>query len=53
MGADYAEVDIQLTADGVPVAFHDGSLLRLAGRMESVSALTWEEIGRASCRERV
>lgn len=44
MGADYAEVDIQLTADGVPVAFHDGSLLRLAGRMESVSALTWEEL---------
>lgn len=44
IGADYAEVDIQLTADGVPVAFHDGSLLRLAGRMESVSALTWEEL---------
>ena len=45
-GMDYGEIDIQLTADGVPVLFHDGSLLRMAGRRESVGDLTWEELRR-------
>ena len=43
-GADYAEVDIQLTADGVPVAVHDSNLWRLAGQLLEVSDLTWEEL---------
>ena len=44
LGADYAEVDIQLTADGVPVAVHDANLWRLAGQLVNVSDLTWEEL---------
>ena len=29
-GMDYAEIDVQLTADGVPVVFHDTGLSRLS-----------------------
>ena len=43
-GADYAEVDIQLSADGVPVAVHDGNLWRLAGEAVNVFDLTWAEL---------
>lgn len=43
-GMDCAEIDVQLTADGVPVLFHDGNLLRLADRWESVGDLTWEQL---------
>lgn len=35
-GADMVEMDVQLTADGVPVAFHDWDLERLAGRRDVV-----------------
>ncbi len=38
-GMDFAEIDVQLTRDGVPVLFHDGDLRRLAGRSESVGEL--------------
>lgn len=41
LGMDYAEVDVQLTRDGVPVLFHDGSLRRMAGRDEGVGDLDW------------
>lgn len=43
-GMDYAEIDVQLTRDGVPVVFHDGNLLRLAGRSESIGDLDWAQI---------
>ena len=43
-GTDYAEIDVQLTKDGVPVLFHDGNLWRMAGRAESVGELTWAEL---------
>lgn len=43
-GLDYAEIDVQLTKDGVPVLFHDGTLARLSGRPESVGELTWAEL---------
>ena len=43
-GADYAEIDVQLTQDGVPVLFHDGNLRRMAGREESVGELDWKEL---------
>ena len=42
LNADYAEVDIQLTADGVPVAVHDSNLWRLGGRLVNVADLTLE-----------
>lgn len=44
MGMDYAEIDVQLTRDGVPVLFHDASLRRLAGRDGDVADLDWEDL---------
>ena len=43
-GADYAEVDIQLTKDLVPVAAHDDSLSRMAGQSDSINELTLKEL---------
>ena len=43
-GADFAEVDIQLTKDQVPVAAHDDNLSRMAGRSENINRLTLEEL---------
>ena len=37
-GADYAEIDVQQTSDGVVVLFHDTDLRRIAG----VDKRTWE-----------
>ncbi len=36
-GARYVEVDVQLSADGVPVLFHDASLMRLCGAPGAVA----------------
>ncbi len=46
LGADGAEFDVQLTRDGVPVVFHDESLLRITGDDLLVSELTLEELRR-------
>lgn len=43
-GADFAEVDIQLTKDQVPVAAHDDNLSCMAGRSENINRLTLEEL---------
>ena len=43
-GAQYAEIDVQLSADGVPVVLHDGNLWRLAGENRNVADLTAEEL---------
>jgi glycerophosphoryl diester phosphodiesterase len=45
-GADYAEIDIHLTADGVPVLLHDEDLQRLAGVARRPGELTLAEIRR-------
>ena len=37
-------VDVQLSADGVPVVLHDGNLWRLAGENRNVADLTAEEL---------
>lgn len=42
--ADYAEIDVQLTADGVVVLGHDSSLRRVAGVNRSIGSMTWEEL---------
>lgn len=47
-GADGAELDVQLSRDGEAVVFHDGDLLRLAGRHERVEHLTWTELEQVS-----
>lgn len=39
LGYRYLETDVQATADGVPVIFHDQTLKRLAGRPDKVSDL--------------
>lgn len=43
-GADYAEIDVQLSADGVPVVIRDASLWRLAGQNLNVGSLRAEEL---------
>jgi glycerophosphoryl diester phosphodiesterase len=43
-GADYAEVDVQQTADGVVVVLHDSDLKRVAGVPRRVAELTHDEV---------
>lgn len=43
-GADYAEIDVQLSKDGVPVVVHDGNLWRLGGEPVNVTDLTLKEL---------
>ena len=38
------ELDIQLSKDGIPVVFHDGTLDRACGRPGAVSSFTYEEL---------
>lgn len=42
--ADFAELDVQLSRDGVPVVIHDYDLKRLAGTDRQVSELTLREL---------
>ena len=42
--ADYAEIDIQLSSDGIPVVFHDSSLSRLSSSSSFVSEVTYEQL---------
>lgn len=42
--ADYAEIDVQETRDGVMILFHDSNLKRMAGIDKSVKSMTWEEM---------
>lgn len=39
------EIDVRLTADGVPVAFHDPTLGRLTGREGRVDETEWADLG--------
>lgn len=48
--ADAIEADVRLSADGIPVLCHDPDLQRLAGRAESVTALSAEALGQVSLR---
>lgn len=43
-GADGVEFDVQRTADGELVLFHDDDLTRLCGVSAPVSALTWRQL---------
>lgn len=44
LGADGAEFDVQLTADGVPVVFHDESLERITGNKLFIKDLTYGQL---------
>lgn len=43
-GYRYVETDVQVTADGVLVAFHDNDLKRTCGRDGRISDLPWSEV---------
>jgi glycerophosphoryl diester phosphodiesterase len=43
-GADYTEVDVRQTADGVIVLLHDRDLKRVAGLSRRVDELTYDEV---------
>lgn len=43
-GADFAEIDVQLSKDGVVVLCHDKSLKRVAGISSNVADLTYEQL---------
>ena len=45
-GLDGVEFDVQLTADGHLIVFHDDNLLRLGGRQSRIDQLTLNEIRR-------
>jgi len=42
--ADYVEIDVQLSKDGIPIAFHDTNLLRLSGENINIYDHTLEEL---------
>jgi glycerophosphoryl diester phosphodiesterase len=44
MGADMVEIDIRLTADGLPVVSHDESLTRLYGVSANIADLTFGQL---------
>ena len=44
LGYRYVETDVQVTADGVLVAFHDDDLARTCGRQGRISELPWSEV---------
>jgi len=44
LGYRYVETDVQATADGVLVAFHDDDLLRTSGRDVRISELRWSQL---------
>lgn len=45
-GCDGIELDLQLTRDGVPVVYHDRTLLRAGGGLRGVGARTLNELRR-------
>lgn len=51
LGVRHLELDVQLSADGVPVVLHDATLRRTTGRAGRVFALTAAELTRIEAAE--
>jgi glycerophosphoryl diester phosphodiesterase len=51
-GADALELDVRLTADGVPVVIHDATLERTTGRPAKVGDLSLDQLLEADAGER-
>jgi glycerophosphoryl diester phosphodiesterase len=51
LGLRHLEFDVQLTADGVPVLFHDLDLKRITGREGRVVDIPWAELARTPSGE--
>jgi glycerophosphoryl diester phosphodiesterase len=49
-GADGIELDVQRSADGVPIVIHDPTLERTTDGSGAISAMAWEEIARVRSR---
>ena len=49
-GTDMIEIDIQITADGVPVLFHDGSLDSKTNGKGKIQDLTWDQVSKIQYR---
>jgi len=47
LGYRYLETDVQVTADGVLLAFHDDDLQRTCGRPGVIAELPWREVATA------
>ncbi|MBJ6137536.1 glycerophosphodiester phosphodiesterase family protein [Marinobacter litoralis] len=43
-GSDYIEIDVQLTADGVPVLWHDTDMQRIFGLPERINDLPFKQL---------
>lgn len=50
LGFRHLETDVQATADGVAVVFHDDTLERMAGRPERIAELSWAGLSRVRLR---